>query len=355
MGIFLTTLLSLTFVFLAFGQLTKNKYGLQPHEENAIWSPVVLLVSSVCLLISLWGNDRPDRHLPLFISVTLSAIYPLSCSVIPPVWHKCIALTSSASCVIAALTMLCFKPVFHQTFPEGLSVICAVMFCCIPSLMFLAGIYRRIRDMKVILRAGSVWSVLCLGVDAVYGIVLLLYAILLNFVPPWLSAILLASVLVALCLRIRNHSVFVLMTDHERKIVESMRLSNIEYTCENHGSDVLYDNIYERLLRYFETRRPFLDNNLTINDVVDVMYTNKLYISRAISHCTGRNFCQFVNYHRVSYAVEIFRTDPQLKIVELSDRCGFNSTTSFTNAFKLYMGEKPGDWCRKERARLSKK
>ena len=116
----------------------------------------------------------------------------------------------------------------------------------------------------------------------------------------------------------------------------------------------MYNNIYERLLRYFETKRPYLDNGLTINDVVAVMYTNKLYISRAISHCSGRNFCQFVNYYRIKHSVEVFRRNPELKVAELAVQSGFNSVPSFTMAFKLYMDENPSDWIRRERNRLSK-
>ena len=134
-----------------------------------------------------------------------------------------------------------------------------------------------------------------------------------------------------------------------------MKVSQVDFVGETPGTDQLYKNIYERLLRYFDLHKPYLNNELTINDIVEVVFTNKLYISKAINHCTGRNFCQFVNYYRVTHAVALFREDPQLKVIELTSRSGFNSTTSFSAAFKLYMGEKPGDWCRKERVRLSKK
>lgn len=54
------------------------------------------------------------------------------------------------------------------------------------------------------------------------------------------------------------------------------------------------------------------------------------------------------------YAVELFRSDPTLKVLELATKCGFNSVVSFGMAFRLYMGEKPGDWCRREKFRLEK-
>jgi AraC-like DNA-binding protein len=162
------------------------------------------------------------------------------------------------------------------------------------------------------------------------------------------------SIYVALSIRLLNSSAFVIMTDHERRIVESMKISHGDNTQESAGTIMLYKNIYDRVLDYFTECKPYLNPKLTINDVVEVVFSNKLYISKAISQCTGRNFCQFVNYYRVIYAVELFRSDTNLKVLELATRSGFNSVVSFGMAFRLYMGEKPGDWCRREKFRLEK-
>ena len=58
--------------------------------------------------------------------------------------------------------------------------------------------------------------------------------------------------------------------------------------------------------------------------------------------------------YRVIHAVELFRSDTSLKVLELASKSGFNSGVSFGMAFRLYMGEKPGDWCRREKFRLEK-
>ena len=133
-----------------------------------------------------------------------------------------------------------------------------------------------------------------------------------------------------------------------------MKISHVDTRAESPGSAVLYKNIYDRIQEYFTEDKPYLNNNLTINDVVEVVFSNKLYISRAISQFTGRNFCQFVNYYRVVHAIELFRNNTSLKVTELATLSGFNTSVSFGMAFRLYMGEKPGDWCRKERYRQEK-
>lgn len=355
MGIFFTAVLSSALVFLAVSQIVRNLYGPAPHEDNARWMPLVLIVSICCLLTDLCAGAFVAESISLTVSASLVAVYPMSCSIVPSRWSRWMAVVASVlevSCVLCV--MVCTHTSLFQIPSDLLSYI-AVISCSLPVIVFVIGIYMRLRDVKVVMRTCSVWTMVCLSVDAVYAVIILMYALLLPVITPWISTILLSSVLIALSIRIRNASVFVLLVSHERRIVESMRLSQTECVSDNPGADVLYDNIYERILRYFESARPYLNTELTISDIVEVIYTNKVYVSRAISHCTGRNFCQFVNYHRVSYAVEQFRANPQLKVGELAGSCGFNSTTSFNNAFRLYMGEKPSEWCRKERARLTKK
>ena len=109
-----------------------------------------------------------------------------------------------------------------------------------------------------------------------------------------------------------------------------------------------------RSILHFEMEKPFLNGNLSINDVVRVVYSNKVYISKAICHYTGRNFCQFVNYYRIKYSTECFKANHDLKIHEISSMSGFNSIVTFNMAFRLYMGENPSDWCRKEKGRYVK-
>ena len=159
--------------------------------------------------------------------------------------------------------------------------------------------------------------------------------------------------LLALASRAAMDKIFVLMTEQECRIFESMKVSHVEVS--NRMKPDIYKDLYDRVVDYFESQMPFLNNSLTINDVAKVVYSNKLYISRAISQQTGRNFCQFVNYYRVAYSIEAFRNNPDLKINDMSEVCGFNTTVSFNMAFRLFMGENPSDWCRKERLKLMKK
>ena len=161
--------------------------------------------------------------------------------------------------------------------------------------------------------------------------------------------------MVAIGLKILYDSAFVVMHDHERLIVESMKISRVDSGVggEMRGEDQ-YEELYERILFYFEASKPYLDGDLTINDVVKVVYSNKVYISKAICHYTGRNFRQFVNYYRVMHSMDLFRNNLEFKVTELAAKSGFNNLVSYTMAFRLFMNETPSEWCRKERAKILK-
>ena len=134
-----------------------------------------------------------------------------------------------------------------------------------------------------------------------------------------------------------------------------MKISRTDAPKDSSKVNEIYRDIYSRLVNLFETEKVYLNSELTMNDVVKIIFTNKLYISRAISQFTGKNFCQFVNYYRVSHSIELFRDNPDLKVVELASQSGFNSTVSYSMAFRLYMSECPSDWCRKEKLKLSRR
>ncbi|MGN0187910.1 MAG: helix-turn-helix domain-containing protein [Candidatus Cryptobacteroides sp.] len=118
-------------------------------------------------------------------------------------------------------------------------------------------------------------------------------------------------------------------------------------SAQDDGEDRSYMEIYDRLVKYFEEERPYLNADVNIADVAKNIFTNKVYISKAVSACTGRNFCQFVNYYRIRYTVNLFISDPTLKVSQLARMSGFNILPTFNLAFRLYMNESPRDWCRR--------
>ena len=109
------------------------------------------------------------------------------------------------------------------------------------------------------------------------------------------------------------------------------------------------DDLYERLIIYFNQKKPYLRQNLKIKEVALYLYSNKTYLSRIINDKHNLNFNQFVNYYRIEEVKRLFMEDPSLNIQELCTRSGFGSMATFSIAFRYYLGNTPADWCKEQK------
>ena len=134
--------------------------------------------------------------------------------------------------------------------------------------------------------------------------------------------------------------------------------SQVKIAAPARSGDEKADNfgmLYSRLQTLFDEEKPYLDENITVGDIAKRLYTNKAYLSRTINEHTGKNFCQFVNYYRVMYSMDVFKKNPWLRVSELADVSGFHTIVSFNMAFRLVTNESPGEWCKRIRLELDTK
>lgn len=328
-------------------------------------SRLALFLMSLCVLsvaADVLAGGRVSQRLSCDMMFSISSMLVLSSSL----WKEDDAIKATW-CLVIVQTLFIFHHVMVAIgvitpLPVRWYIRMTGIGAVFISALFLTSVHLKIREVRLVISMGNVWSCLCILVDSVYVLFPLLYAVVLSmsvtfdpllvsFVSPAVS-LGLALEFGALGVRLSDDSAFVIRTNHERRIVESMKISHLEVSPDSSKVDDLYRNIYERVVQLFETDRLYLDSELTINDIVKVVYTNKVYISRAISQFTGRNFCQFVNYYRVIHSIRLFRENPDLKVAELANLSGFNSSVTYAMAFRLYMSETPSDWCRKEKYKI---
>lgn len=357
---FTTTLFAIT-VFL----MLRNRRNTGYVDVKSALMPRILcliLIMAVCGMVS--GPGNPSRLL-FDVMVAVLSLVPVILSVRPvgrlPMHIGPVPAMIPVMSVYYLMCALGLINILSQTCFIVASGLLASSF----SIFYIWMIWRRLRDVKSVMKSGNVWSFVTLCVDFIYVIVPMLImsivfilSVIFPSAPdfPVLAAVVfLILEIAAIAVRVSCSSAFVLLHDHERLIVESMKISHVDAsTPSDPRGEEPYKELYERIVLYFEMSRPYLDGNLTINDVAKAVYSNKVYISKAICHYTGRNFRQFVNYHRIIYSMNIFRDNPEMKVAELAERCGFNTIVSFTMAFRLFMNETPSEWCRKERSKILK-
>lgn len=94
---------------------------------------------------------------------------------------------------------------------------------------------------------------------------------------------------------------------------------------------------------YFERSKPYLDPDLSINDVARALNTNKTYLSRMFNTLFGDNFYTFVNRYRINETKQKLRdvSSQSFSIEGIATLCGFRSQSAFYAAFKAFEGVTP--------------
>lgn len=105
-----------------------------------------------------------------------------------------------------------------------------------------------------------------------------------------------------------------------------------------HLSDERYGEILGKIRTCIETNRMFLKSNLQLMDIALAVGENRSYVSAVITKEYG-SFYAYVNKFRIEYAVQLQKEHPKMKQVELIERCGFGSRTSFLKWQKIYSGK----------------
>ncbi len=364
----MNTIISITFIItlvsISVFQLYRNRRSEGYVDPKSVIMPRILAALTVMSVLRIVSIGYDSYSLLVDSVVAVVSLYPLLVSIRPSgglPFDVC-----SIPAVIPVVSLFYIVCMTLRWGPDSLVfLILAGLLSLFLPCIFVWMIWRRLRDLKSVMKSGNVWSFVTLCVDFIYILAPLVILYLLHVVRMTAPAVMDASVcvadvillleVVAIAVRVSYSSAFVLMHGHESIIVESMKISVTDASVSSdRRNDAQCKELYDRIVMYFETSKPFLDGNLTINDLVKTVYSNKVYISKAICRYTGRNFRQFVNYYRVMYSIGIFRENPEMKVTELSEHSGFNTVVSYTMAFRLFMNETPSEWCRKERAKILK-
>jgi TolB-like protein/AraC-like DNA-binding protein len=108
------------------------------------------------------------------------------------------------------------------------------------------------------------------------------------------------------------------------------------------------ENLKEELLTYFKEDEPFLNPQLNLKIVADVLELNTNKMSYLINQEFSSNFNDFVNSYRLNHFKTI-ASNPKfshLTILGLAYDSGFNSKSVFNTYFKKIEGITPSAWMR---------
>ncbi|MCY1223230.1 Tetratricopeptide repeat protein [compost metagenome] len=115
---------------------------------------------------------------------------------------------------------------------------------------------------------------------------------------------------------------------------------------EKKGLDINPDVVTAILkeLEKFESRKKFLEKDLTLVNLASAFNTNSNYLSKVINHYRNKNYNNYLNVLRIDYIVELLKSQSKYRnytIKALADESGFSTPQHFSKAFFASTGIYP--------------
>ena len=218
-------------------------------------------------------------------------------------------------------------------------------------LYLMGGLFYKYREPKAIFRKDAAWC--CAEEDSrtFYSIIAmaLTFALIMcrhedaDVMLYYVFFVFILALDVLLHIRAYSGRTILLGRKKERRI-QAVILSNGHLTeIVPEIENTILERAYKRIDQCMRENKPYLDDRFSLERMAEILKTNKVYISRAVNKFTNKNFRQYVNWHRVMYSVELMRSDPWLKVIELAFMSGFHSQVTYNMCFKLFLDETPSD------------
>lgn len=98
-------------------------------------------------------------------------------------------------------------------------------------------------------------------------------------------------------------------------------------------SESRYIALRDNMIELFEEKRIYLTPHLSLDMLLKELLTNRNYLCETIARSGFKSFYDIVNHYRVKYAINLIKTEPQSKMIDVAFRSGFASAASMNKAF----------------------
>jgi AraC-like DNA-binding protein len=99
----------------------------------------------------------------------------------------------------------------------------------------------------------------------------------------------------------------------------------------------------QKLNSYMESRKPFLNPDITLESLANEISVNPRILSQIINETYKKNFKSYILEYRIRESMQILADSKyrNLTILEILYQVGFNSKSAFNNQFKLFTNLTP--------------
>lgn len=125
-----------------------------------------------------------------------------------------------------------------------------------------------------------------------------------------------------------------------QNIIQPIKYANSNLTPEQSAE------IKAKLQMYMEKHEPYLESQMRIKDLAEQTGISSHQISQVLNESFNQNFFEFVNSYRVKKAKALIEdpTNAPLTLTAIGFEAGFNSKTTFYEAFKRATGTTPAQY-----------
>jgi AraC-like DNA-binding protein len=111
-------------------------------------------------------------------------------------------------------------------------------------------------------------------------------------------------------------------------------------------SEEVEENLLLKLNRLLTDEQPYLDSDLTLPKLAQRLNTSPHHLSQLLNDRLQQSFFDLLAQYRVQEAQRLLHapTTSNLKIDEIAERVGYNSTSAFHTAFKRLTGQTPAQF-----------
>jgi AraC-like DNA-binding protein len=103
--------------------------------------------------------------------------------------------------------------------------------------------------------------------------------------------------------------------------------------------------IVEKMEAILENKEIYKNSELSIQDLAEMIGTNRSYVSSSINIFYNQNFCTYINQYRLNELKEtIVEEEGRVTQKELAIRCGFGSIDTMKRAIKQKTGLTMKEW-----------
>lgn len=109
------------------------------------------------------------------------------------------------------------------------------------------------------------------------------------------------------------------------------------------------ESICARLLEHMHSAKPYLNPDITINQLADTLQCTRHHLSQVLNDKLHQSYNDYINSLRMDEARRMLQEPQyqQYKIASIAYESGFNSLSTFNDVFKKYVGKTPSEF-RKE-------